>query len=173
MNASEPVFRTIDVERNAETAVAFRRDAYRCSFGHDEDLGEVEHYLTWLSERVVRHPRGHVHLWQGGVIVGQLEMTVGVLGAGRGYVNLFYLVPDVRGTGLGEQLHQYFVDYMRAERAWLARLRVTSSNRRAIAYYTAHGWCDMGTQPGDERVHVMEFEFESGAAPPREAGPVP
>lgn len=130
MNASEPVFRTIDVERSAETAVAFRRDAYRCSFGHDEDLGEVEHYLS--------------------------------------YVNLFHLVPDVRGTGLSEQLHQYFVDYMRAERAWLARLRVTSSNRRAVAYYTAHGRCDSGKQPGDERVHVMDFEFESGAAGPRE-----
>jgi GNAT superfamily N-acetyltransferase len=92
-------------------------------------------------------------------------MTVGTWGDGRGYVNLFYLVPEVRGTGLGDQLHQYFVDYMRAEGAWIARLRVTASNRRAMAYYTAHGWSDMGTHPNDERVHVMEFGFGTGTEP--------
>jgi GNAT superfamily N-acetyltransferase len=167
MNASGAVFRTIDVERHIEVAVAFRQDAYRCSFDRDEAEGEAAYYRSWLAERIAQHPRGHVHLWKGDAIVGQLEMAVGNWGDGRGYVNLFYLVPEVRGTGLGDRLHQYFVDYMRTEGAWIARLRVTASNRRAVAYYTTHGWRDVGTQPDDDRVHVMEFEFGTGAVPTR------
>lgn len=159
MNATQPIFRTIDVERDLETAVAFRRDAYRCSFGHDDAVEEAGRYRSWLAERIERHPGGHVHVWQDGLIVGQIEMAVGDVGAGKGYVNLFYLVPEVRGTGLGERLHEYFVKYMRAQGARVARLRVGASNPRAMAYYTSHGWVDLGIQPSNDRIHVMEFEF--------------
>jgi hypothetical protein len=80
----------------------------------------------------------------------------------RGYVNLFYLVPSARGRGLGQALHDHFVQFMRAGGAVAARLRVSPTNSRAIAYYLKHSWRDLGLRPDDDKVHVMETDL--GAA---------
>jgi ribosomal protein S18 acetylase RimI-like enzyme len=139
--------------------VAFRRDSYVCSFGSDEGFGSVDEYLSWLSDRIERQPAGHVHVWQGPRIIGQLEMLIQATTRVTGYVNLFYLVPEARGAGHGEALHDYFVQFMRAGGAGVARLSVSPSNSRALAYYRKHAWRDLGPRPGDDTVHVMEFDL--------------
>lgn len=168
MRVAEPAdaaltFRTIDLARDAETAVAFRRDSYACSFGSDERFGEVAEYLDWLRERVARHPTGHVHVWQGQVIVGQMEMLVHASTPPRGYVNLFYLVPEARGRGLGDVLHEHCLQLLHAGGARTARLSVSPSNVRALAYYRKHGWRDLGPRPEDESVRLMELECGGGS----------
>jgi ribosomal protein S18 acetylase RimI-like enzyme len=159
MNTDELTFRTIDLARHANTAIAFRRDAHVCSFGHDAGFGDVDEYLDWLRDRITRHPDGHVHLWRQGNIVGQIEMLTADVMPTRGYVNLFYLVPEVRGQGLGEQLHRYFVQYMRTRGALSARLSVSPSNHRALAYYAKHRWHDIGIRLDDATVHLFELDL--------------
>jgi GNAT superfamily N-acetyltransferase len=61
-----------------------------------------------------------------------------------GKVNLFYLRPDHRGRGLGGQLEQYAVDFLRAAGCGGAWLRVSPTNARALAFYRKHGWVDAG-----------------------------
>jgi len=158
MNSDNLAFRTMDLSRNAETAVAFRRDSYVCSFGSDEAF-DVEAYLAWLRDRVARQPAGHVHMWQGSTIIGQLEMLIQSTSPVRGYVNLFYLVPEARGRGLGEALHQYFLQFMQAGGACVARLSVSPSNSRARAYYLKQSWRDLGPRPDDPTVHLMELDL--------------
>lgn len=51
-------------------------------------------YISWLRDRLGEFPQGCVHAWDGDRIVGQLEFRKRA--DGTGYVNLFYLVPDVR-----------------------------------------------------------------------------
>ena len=94
-NSPDLEFRTIDLGRDADAAVAFRRGSYICSFGTDEAFGQVESYLDWLRERIERQPRGHVHVWNGESVIGQLEMIVQATSPVRGYINLFYLVPEM------------------------------------------------------------------------------
>lgn len=133
MNNHNLDFRTMDLSRNADAAVAFRRDSYVCSFGSDEAFGDVEIYLAWLRDRVARQPAGHVHVWQGSTIIGQLEMLIQETSPVRGYVNLFYLVPEARGRGLGAALHQYFLQFMQAGGACVARLAHALTTRQISA----------------------------------------
>jgi ribosomal protein S18 acetylase RimI-like enzyme len=158
-------FRTIDLARDAEVAVAFRRDSYVCSFGSADAFGDPDSYLDWLRERIAQQPRGHVHLWQGESIIGQLEMAIQSSAPVRAYVNLFYLAPTVRGHGFGDALHHYAVELMRAGGVSLARLSVSPNNARAISYYLKHAWRDLGPRPDDSSVRLMELCLEPGSGP--------
>jgi ribosomal protein S18 acetylase RimI-like enzyme len=150
-------FRPIDVERDGALSVAFRRDSYVCSFGSDalfveENGADGRGYLEWLRDRVIHFPDGHVHAWRGPDIVGQIEM---VIGPTSGYINLFYLRPDARGQGLGEQLHAYAVALLQRRGVRVAGLSVSPTNDRALRYYERHGWRDLGARAGADHVHEM------------------
>ena len=159
VTSGELSFRTIDLARDAQTAVAFRRDSYLCSFGTDEAFA-AESYLPWLRERISRQPLGQVHVWSGQAIVGQLEMIVQAHSPPSGYVNLFYLAAEWRGLGMGVALHEYVVEFMRRGGAALASLSVSPTNARALAYYRKQGWRDRGPRPDDASVRAMELSIE-------------
>lgn len=156
-------FRPIDVARDGALSVGFRRDSYVCSFGSDalfveENGADGQGYLQWLSERVAQFPEGHVHAWLEGEIVGQIEM---VIGPTSGYVNLFYLRPDARGRGLGDELHAYAVALLRRHGVSVAGLSVSPTNERALKYYERNGWKDLGARAGAGHVHEMELRVPS------------
>ena len=152
-------FHTIDLSLHADTAVEFRRDSYVCSFGTDQALADTDGYLDWLRRRIAKVPDGHVRVWYGHSIVGQMEMIIQHGETPHGYVNLFYLVPRVRGCGLGDALHNYAQNFMRGGGARLVRLCVSPSNMRALAYYRKHGWRDQGPNPKDGSVHIMQLDL--------------
>jgi ribosomal protein S18 acetylase RimI-like enzyme len=133
------------------------------SFGSDElfarESGERgEKYLEWLRDRIAEFPEGFVHAWQGDAIIGQLEVRP--KGApGNGYINLFYLVPEARGTGVGHTLHDHALAVLRHHGVRIAQLSVSPTNARAVRYYAKHGWRDLGPRPGHEEVHLMEREL--------------
>jgi len=157
-------FLTIDLERHAATCVAFRRDSYVVSFGTDERFvresgADGSGYLSWLADRIARFPDGHVHVWDGDTIVGQMEMYVRPGPPPAGYVNLFYLVPEWRGRGAGDALQRYATSYFAARAIDRATLTVSATNAQARAYYVKHGWRDLGADPEREGVHTMELRI--------------
>ena len=152
----------IELTRHAAECVAFRRDAYLASFGTPEGLEEEmgadnARYLESLAARIAQVPEGNSHLWDAERIVGQTEMRLVEGEAGVGYVNLFYLLPEFRGRGLGRKLHQHAVDvFARLGRRTL-RLSVSTQNEAAIAFYRKLGWVTVGTRPNRETMEIMEF----------------
>ena len=155
------VFKPIDLDAHASVCVAFRRDSFICSFGQDgffqeEGLNAV-HYIEWLRLRTARFPDGHVHIWRGDKIVGQMEMQI-LEEPRRGYVNLFYLVKEMRGAGVSSQLQDYAMDFMRRHGVQIAQLSVSPTNARALAFYRKHGWRDLGLRPGRDDVNLMECD---------------
>jgi GNAT superfamily N-acetyltransferase len=155
-------FERIDLGRHADVCIGFRRDAYFCSFDSgdpfDADTGGATGYLEWLRGRALALPDGIVHVWRADRIIGQIEAQVRQAPCG-GYVNLFYLVPEERGSGVGNVLHEYVVALFIRHGALSARLSVSSANARALRYYTKHGWRDLGERPDDPRVHLMELSL--------------
>ncbi|MEM8807161.1 MAG: GNAT family N-acetyltransferase [Cyanobacteria bacterium P01_G01_bin.38] len=155
-------FIPIDLEQFADLCVQFRRDAMQCSFENgadrfDQESGENhEQYFIWLKERIQEFPEGCVHVVENDQIVGQIEMHL----KGQqtlAYVNLVYLIPEVRGTGLGDQLHRYVEQIFEQVGIVKAQLSVSPINERAMSFYRKHGWQDMGPRPGYPEVHLMEF----------------
>jgi GNAT superfamily N-acetyltransferase len=161
------VFRPIDFAAHAAVCVALRRDSFICSFGKDSFFEEAgpngDHYIERLKLRAAKFPDGYVHVWRGDQIIGQMEMQI--LDNPRvGYVNLFYLVEPYRGAGLSGELQDYAMEFCARHGTRIARLSVSPTNVRALAYYRKHGWRDLGPRPGHENVHLMERDI-SVAAP--------
>jgi ribosomal protein S18 acetylase RimI-like enzyme len=164
-------FATIDLERHADVSVAFRRDSFIVSFGDEQRFvaqcgADGSGYLGRLEERIATYPAGYVHLWQCDAIVGQIEMRI--MPDGNGYVNLFYLAPAARGSGLGEVLHDYATRLFAREGVTTAHLSVSPSNTRALRYYAKHGWQDVGTSPRGPEVQLMRWTApgaQTGHAP--------
>jgi ribosomal protein S18 acetylase RimI-like enzyme len=161
MTATSLAFRPIDLDRYGDQCVEFRRDSFICSFGTDDAFFEQngpdgERYIAWLSEHLAELPESCVHVWKSDTIVGQMEMHVRD-DPGVGYINLFYLIPSARGSGAGDQLHDYALRLFRKLNVTKLQLSVSTTNRRAVAYYRKHGWRDLGPRPDHEDVHLMEL----------------
>ncbi|WP_236888081.1 GNAT family N-acetyltransferase [Cytobacillus oceanisediminis] len=56
-----------------------------------------------------------------------------------GYVNLYYLIPEKRGMGLGFKLHDYALKFFKASNLKEYHLRVSTSNQNALAFYEKNG----------------------------------
>ena len=59
-------------------------------------------------------------------------------------MNLFYLIPEHRGTGIAGELDRYAEEFFRGLGVRMARLSVTPSNTRALKYYRKNGWKLLG-----------------------------
>lgn len=152
-------FKPIDLTADAEVCIQFRRDSFICSFGNDGFFdGAGPHgvdYLERLRKRQAKFPDGYVHVWHRGRIIGQMEMQI-LDEPPIGYVNLFYLIPEMRGSGAAASLHAYAMAFCTKHRVRLARLSVSPTNLRAIAFYQKHGWRNIGPRPGRNEVNLME-----------------
>jgi ribosomal protein S18 acetylase RimI-like enzyme len=151
----------IELPRDAQTCIAFRRDSYFESFGTQEgadaEMGaDGALYLEKLRARIAEVPEGNCHLWQGERIVGQTEMRVSD-DPRMGYVNLFYLVPEWRHRGLGRVLHDHAVAVFTARGKRGLRLSVSRSNAAAIAFYRRLGWRRVGQRPNKETMDILEL----------------
>jgi len=159
-------FKPIDVDADLEICRAFARDAFVCSFGSADRMEPPGFdWAGWLRRNVDAFPEGWVHLWRSGDIIGELELTLRH-DVACGYVLLFYLVPEVRGTGLGTLLHDYTISLFRRHGMNEARLSVSPANGRAIAYYRKFGWEDIGPRKGHEHVNEMVLALDHSASNP-------
>ncbi|MGH7215201.1 MAG: GNAT family N-acetyltransferase [Tepidisphaeraceae bacterium] len=147
------VYRTIDLERDADVAYANYRDAGLASFrGDGSRISSREVYLHWLRSRIEEFPDGHVLAHLGERCVGQLELQV-PYGMNVGYVNLYCVTPAFRGLGFGRLLHEYAERYFRSWEAERIELDVAPSNERAVKFYRRMGYHFVGSQGRLWRMH--------------------
>ncbi|MGY0216167.1 GNAT family N-acetyltransferase [Endozoicomonadaceae bacterium StTr2] len=155
-------FIPVDLSQSLALCMQFRKDAWVASFGTEQGFSEQE-TLNWFHRLISNHPAGFLHLrWQGRII-GQVEFQSGIEtsdGLRTGYINLFYLVPEVRGTGLGQQLHDKVLKQIQADRCDGAMLRYIPGNLRAERFYLKNGWYPVG-EPEAKRGQLMRLDFES------------
>jgi ribosomal protein S18 acetylase RimI-like enzyme len=138
-------FEPIDVTKHRTFIIRFRRDSFIISFGSDKDLGNVEEYLDWVKIKSNRYPGGFVLVMEDDVPIGQLELTIKEYkGSKVGYVNLYYLIPEKRGMGLGKELHRYALHFFKKYGVKEYHLRVSPTNRNALSFYRKNGMQEVG-----------------------------
>ncbi|QKE76107.1 GNAT family N-acetyltransferase (plasmid) [Arthrobacter citreus] len=129
-------FVPIDISIHKDYVIPFRRDSFIVSFGTDKDFGDENQYLNWLQQQSSQNPNGFVLVVENDIPIGQLELTVKEYdGKVIGYVNLYYLIPEKRGEGLGSLLHVYAINFFETNNVSEYHLRVSSTNKQAIAFY--------------------------------------
>lgn len=158
-------FKPINLERHQDLCVQFRADSFVCSFGSaarfiEVDGNGVEKYLQWLRQRIAEIPNSCVHVWKGEQIIGQMEMSRWKHSPNVGYVNLFYLIPEFRGQGLGQQLDRYAANFFKQLGCQSARLSVSPTNLATMRFYLKQGWIDLRQQDAPE-VHYFEKTYEA------------
>lgn len=77
-------------------------------------------------------------------------LRVGVVGVGgievhgtEAELKRFYVVPDVRGTGVASALLQALVEYARGYGVWVLRLETGDKQHPAIRFYRRHGFTEI------------------------------
>jgi ribosomal protein S18 acetylase RimI-like enzyme len=151
-------FEPVDLDARFDLCVRFRRDSFVCSFGHDrefEESGGAPTYLDWLRARMASFRAGIVHAFRGNAVIGQIEMQVH---GHEARVNLFYLIPEWRGTGAGRDLHAYVLAILRRHAIETVDLMVSPTNARAIRYYEKHGWRLGEGVPGRDDLVIMRLD---------------
>lgn len=155
-------FKAIDL-KDIKTAFSFLRDTFFISFGDDpsswpNNLGQYseERYLSALQKMLVRDPNSIIHVWQNEVIIGQIELSRFKNEPLCGFVDLYYMIPEKRRSGLGKLLDAYAMEYFSKKGFTKARLTVTETNFSAIAFYERLGWRSIGPHEGHPHGILME-----------------
>ncbi|MBX0358610.1 GNAT family N-acetyltransferase [Halobacillus sp. Nhm2S1] len=139
-------FRTIDLRKDRQAIIDFRKDSFMVSFGNTEGF-DVQAYLFYVLEKVERYPDGFVMAEVDGGVIGQLELSVKKYkGRKIGYIHLFYLIPRKRGEGIGKSLHNYAVDFFKKHNLEEYHLRVAPDNRQARRFYEKAGMETIGPE---------------------------
>lgn len=145
-------FRTMNALLDRGHFVNFRKDAFRVSFGHEDNFDEQE-YAGLIASRTQEFPEGYVMLEDDGKIVGQIEMHPRDFEGKRiGFVSLFYLVPELRGNGYGKQLTDYAEEVFRRHGVNEYHLRVSPTNEVAVRFYEK---CGLVKIREEHHQHVM------------------
>lgn len=80
-------------------------------------------------------------------MLGQLELSVKEFQEKKiGYVNLYYLVPEKRGFGKGQELHNYAKQFFKDNQVQEYHLRVSPTNTAAIKFYRKNGMVAVGSE---------------------------
>ena len=147
----------INLAVDRDIAIKFRADSFMCSFGHERDFwGEDgkgdERYWQWLKDKIASGEWGAFHVWLDKQIIGQIDLGLKAQSKDIGYVNLYYLAPEVRGKGYSASLDEFAMSFFREKGYMLAQLSVSPSNLRAISYYIKRGWQNMGPRFTEEEL---------------------
>src|SRR4051795_1680848 len=132
-------YRTIDPVADADFAIRAYLDACRASYGNEESFLGRSRHLAWLSSRIEEFPDGHLLALVDGKPVGQMELQV-PYGLPEGYVNLYYVIPELRGRGFARRMHEQAVRYFQSWEADRIELHVSGSNERAMGFYRSLGY---------------------------------
>lgn len=162
------VFRPVDLDAHLDTCIRFRIDTHVCGFGsaerfHESDGKGANRYADWLKKKAANLSGCLVHLWQGETIIGQIEMGRLPSDSTIGYVNLFYLIPQARGQGMGALLEAYAWTFLSGLGCRSLRLSANPANAPAWSFYRKQGWQDLGPREDDRAVHVLEKRAATSA----------
>lgn len=155
------IFKPVQLDIHSHICITFREDSFIVSFGdakkfYEDDEKGGERYIQWLKNKIEKDPFSVIHVWYADQIIGQLELGTINSEPRCGYVNLYYLIPSMRGKGFGVALDNYVVEYFKRLGMLKAKLSVSPTNMPANLFYIKMGWADLGPRPNHPEVNFME-----------------
>ncbi|MFZ9594506.1 MAG: GNAT family N-acetyltransferase [Bdellovibrionia bacterium] len=147
-------FKPVNWEKDLDHAVRFREDSFICSFGDAKRFNPSD-YVDALMRMIKEDPESAVHIWLSEQLVGQMELGQFKLDPSAGYIDLCYLIPEMRGKGYSNSLDAYAMSFLGRRGFKKAYLSVSPSNKRAMSYYGRMGWTSCGVRPDSPEVILM------------------
>src|SRR5579883_2311422 len=148
-------FKPIDLEKHADLCIAFTQDTHRLTEGPKAVFEGAVGYIERMREKLAADPMSCLFAWLKGEVVGQVNLGVFGPDPSIGYINVFYVTPERRGTGIASEMERYACARLRAAGFSEARLSVAWANKRAVRFYEKHGWSDLGERQDRPGFHNM------------------
>jgi GNAT superfamily N-acetyltransferase len=98
-------------------------------------------------------------VWEGAQMIGQIEFHVETLFTDKAFIPLFYLIREKRGSGIGSKMHDYLIHTLRELGCNGARIPVSSTNERGVAFYKKHGWRYAKPDLSNSNVDIYQLNF--------------
>ena len=134
-------FKKVDVNNNFDKYLEFRKDLYVSEFGSDSGFSDwAERYKGKVLSRIDQDQWFYIHVWKREKIIGQLEFRTFSKKENVGYVHFFYIIKELRGSGISTFVHDYLVEQMCAQECKGAVLSVSRENSKALSFYKRLGW---------------------------------
>lgn len=145
-----------DASRIAEILIFAKRAAYRSIFRNDAvSFGEMQVLPLALDYLEGRKSLARVWVYDDTFVRGMVH-------AENGEVKELYVDPFFQGAGIGGKLLHFAVERQSARSLW-----VLEKNRKAIAFYSAHGFFPTGEreqEPGTPE-HIIKMACSHPPAP--------
>jgi ribosomal protein S18 acetylase RimI-like enzyme len=100
-------------------------------------------------------------IWDDDRIIGQLEFSSISDEPDMGYVQLIYLFPEYRGTGLAAELQAHIWHQLLSMGCKWAMLSVSRTNLRAINHYRRFGWVFLRPNPKHEETDFYRLRLDT------------
>ena len=76
-------FKSIDIDKDLQTCIKFRKDSFIASFGSEKEWIELsgdngELYVDWLEKLLRNNPECGLHIWYENKIIGQVEYQINI-----------------------------------------------------------------------------------------------
>jgi len=140
------IYAPVNLTQDIKTCIKFRKDTWNVSYGSVANFSKEE-TINWFNHLKAESPNGFLHVWYNEKIIGQLEFKFigeNTSEVKMGYVYLFYLSPEYRGTGLGQKIHDYTLELLANNDCGGAMLRYIPGNATAEKFYIKNGWSKSG-----------------------------
>lgn len=153
-------FKSIDIGTHFFECVAFRRDAYFCSFGTDVGFeNSIIGYEALLRQNTLEKGWYYFHIWHESQLIGQLEFRSFSKNPDTGYVQLIYLIPEYRDLGLGTKLQELIRTQLRDAGCSKAMLCVSRANETALRHYKRSGWEYLFPNPKGKNMDFYQIDL--------------
>ena len=153
-------FKAINLKKDYDICVGFRKDSYICSFGTDDGYEKsISGYHERMTNRFQDNRWFYRHIWYENQIIGQLEFKSFSQWEQFGYVHLMYVIPEYRGLGIANQAQEYIEKKLISCGCKGAVLSVSRINQRAVHHYKKWGWYYVEKNPKHELTDFFRREF--------------
>lgn len=160
-------FEEVNLDKNLELYLGFRRDTHFLSYGCHSDFSAHE-CVNWFKSLKENNPTGFKHVLLNDNIIGLLEYKSGIKesnGELTGYINLIYLLPEYRGRNFGVELQSHVLSRFISDGCSFAYLRYLPKNVVAGSFYKKNGWKPKGAPTERGQLMVKKLAIQVVAAP--------
>jgi ribosomal protein S18 acetylase RimI-like enzyme len=151
----------MDPDRDSALFIAFCRDLVVTNFGDASPFestfgADGAGYTAWIRAKLAEDEGSAVFACAEGKPVGMVVIGSWKDDATIGYVHHYYLCPDWRGRGFGEQMDDFAMASLARRGYQRIRLSAVPDNVAASRFYARLGWRDAGPRNDQPGVRYLE-----------------
>lgn len=134
-------FIPIDLELHRQVVGEFLIDTFNIAqIPIEDERSLIDVYCNSIKRKQERNPEFCSMMFDGDKPIGLVDAFVSTKDPTYGFVSFYYVIPRMRGRGIGKILDERAVRLLKSLGCNRLGLEVADANLNAIAFYKRNGW---------------------------------